>query len=157
MICDMCKRPEESHPCHEDVNREAAENAKLRAEVTDLKQERERIAECHTEDMRHLVARTRERDAALIQNRAYGRLYEAALKYRTLRGKNADGSLSSALIDAWVELTDAIAGCTDKPKCSRCSAIQKHLADGVCDDCVQKRNHVDRPLEPREGPGSVNE
>ena len=33
MICDLCKRPEESHPCHEDVNREIAENAKLRAKI----------------------------------------------------------------------------------------------------------------------------
>jgi hypothetical protein len=56
-FCTKCK-----------LEAEVSENAVLRAEVTDLKRELLRDKECHLADMRMLVERTRERDAALLQN-----------------------------------------------------------------------------------------
>lgn len=55
------------NPLADSVDQLTEENDKLRSEVTELKRELLRDKDCHQADMKMLVERTRERDAALLQ------------------------------------------------------------------------------------------
>jgi hypothetical protein len=85
---------------------QSEENAKLRAEVVALKQTLEAENGCHLKDMKHLVERTRERDAALLQLRVLRKTVEKlSVTYQA-----HNGPLPSALIDAWADVNTALRG-----------------------------------------------
>ena len=104
-----------------------AENAKLRAEL-------ELAKKFHTDEYKNRLELTAKAESLELQNEA---LRKALLEIKAKLERSHDGGCILPLRDM---VNDALGeGVAEKPKCSRCEAIQKHLTDGVCDECTDKQ------------------